>query len=163
MIQRCDDGVSPGPVYMCKKCGKKMMNKTKMKRHAEVHLDVNHSCTICYKSLKTRNALSQHYSSVHGQTVSPTVLWKLTLLFLEFNLALETMIGRVEEEGGTFKYVCNNCGKTMPKKDKMRRHVEVHLDVTHPCAMCDKTFKTRNALSHHYSGVHGQNVSYSRC
>ena len=70
---------------------------------------------------------------------------------------------RVEEEGGTFKYVCNNCGKTMPKKDKMRRHVEVHLDVTHPCAMCDKTFKTRNALSHHYSGVHGQNVSYSRC
>ena len=82
-------------------------------------------------------------------------------LFLELNLALEEMIGRVADSDGRTCYICSRCGKTMPKRDKMRRHVEVHLDMTHPCAMCEKTFKTRNALSHHYRGVHGQNVSYS--
>jgi len=62
---------------------------------------------------------------------------------------------------GAFKYVCGRCGKVMPKKDKMRRHVEVHLDLTHSCNQCEKTFKTRNALSHHYKSEHGQKVSYS--
>ena len=73
MIERCaDEGLQS--VYMCKSCGKRMANKTKIKRHAEVHLDMNHKCTFCYKSFKTRNALSQHYSTSHGQTVSHNML-----------------------------------------------------------------------------------------
>ena len=69
MIEKCSEGEGPS-VYMCKLCLKRMSNKTKIKRHAEIHLDLSHPCNICYKQFKTRNALSQHYSTVHGQTVS---------------------------------------------------------------------------------------------
>ena len=69
MIEKCSEGEGPS-VYMCKLCQKRMSNKTKIKRHAEIHLDLSHPCNICYKHFKTRNALSQHYSTVHGQTVS---------------------------------------------------------------------------------------------
>ena len=62
-------------------------------------------------------------------------------LFLELNLALEEMIGRVADSDGRTCYMCSRCGKTMPKRDKMRRHVEVHLDMTHPCAMCEKNLQ----------------------
>lgn len=71
MVERCS--VELG-VYVCKSCGKRMANKTKIKRHAEVHLDLSHPCSVCGKQFKTRNALSQHYSSIHGQTVSHNVL-----------------------------------------------------------------------------------------
>ena len=79
----------------------------------------------------------------------------------ELNRALEEMIARDTDADGRTCYTCNTCGKVMQKRDKMRRHVEVHLDMTHPCYICGKNFKTRNALSHHYRGVHGQNVSYN--
>ena len=117
----------------------------------------------------SRNCLPQQiniiYCGTHGQTVEVLQLNKYVIglnhLFLELNQALEEMIGRVADSDGKTCYMCSRCGKVMPKRDKMRRHVEVHLDMTHFCALCEKTFKTRNALSHHYRGVHGQNVSYS--
>ena len=71
------------------------------------------------------------------------------------------MIRRVEDGGGPISYVCQRCGKTMAQKDKIRRHVEVHLDLQLPCTLCGKVLKTRNALSQHYTGVHGQTVSYT--
>ena len=77
---------------------------------------------------------------------------------LDFNLALEAMIGRVEESG---IYVCHQCGKRMLQKDKIKRHAEVHLNLALPCNMCGKVLKTRNALAQHYSGTHGQTVSYT--
>ena len=77
---------------------------------------------------------------------------------LDFNLALEAMIGRVEDSG---IYVCHQCGKRMLQKDKIKRHAEVHLNLALPCNMCGKVLKTRNALAQHYSGTHGQTVSYT--
>ena len=67
MIQKVEDGS-----YECITCGKRMVNKTKMKRHSEVHLDMAHSCIVCGKIFKTRNALATHYTRNHGsEVVSP--------------------------------------------------------------------------------------------
>ena len=77
---------------------------------------------------------------------------------LDFNMALEAMIGRVEDSG---IYVCHQCGKRMLQKDKIKRHAEVHLNLALPCNMCGKVLKTRNALAQHYSVTHGQTVSYT--
>jgi len=70
MIERCEEGL--GNEYMCKTCGKRMGNRSKMRRHIEVHFDMNLPCSICYKNFKTRNALSQHYNAAHkGEVLSP--------------------------------------------------------------------------------------------
>ena len=38
MIEKCSEGEGLS-VYMCKLCQKRMSNKTKIKRHARIHLD----------------------------------------------------------------------------------------------------------------------------
>ena len=68
------------------------------------------------------------------------------------------MINRVAGEGPA-QYMCQTCGKTMSDKTKMRRHAEVHLDMSHPCIVCRKNFKTRNALSTHYTRHHASQVA----
>ena len=76
---------------------------------------------------------------------------------LDLNLALETLVERVED-GLTNEYQCKSCGKRMGNRSKMRRHVEVHFDMNLPCSICYKNFKTRNALSQHYNLVHKDEV-----
>ena len=44
-------------------------------------------------------------------------------------------------------------------KYKVKRHAEVHLDMTHVCMVCDKVFNTRNTLATHYSKQHAGEVS----
>ena len=176
MIERIEDGATPE--YSCKSCGKRMTNRSKMRRHVEVHFDMNLPCAICHKIFKTRNALSQHYNAAHkGEVLSPwTMSWLVLHLeiktctnhgtdtfILDFNFVLETMIERCSaEEYGAGVYMCKVCEKKMPNRTKIKRHAEVHLDINHPCNICFKPFKTRNALSQHYSTTHGQTVSHSQ-
>ena len=86
---------------------------------------------------------------------------KLSLSLLDLNSILDEQISRSKEKGAPSTYTCNACGKTMTDKTKMRRHVELHLDLKHFCTICHKNFNTRNALSQHYYNHHGQNVSHT--
>ena len=78
-------------------------------------------------------------------------------MFLDLNLLLDGMISK-SSEGGPAKYTCHTCGIEMGNKSKMRRHAEVHLNMTHNCIVCHKNFGTRNALSTHYTRYHGHEV-----
>jgi len=70
MISRCEG--EERLKYMCNTCGKTMTDKTKMKRHAEVHIDSIHSCKVCQKQFQTMNALTHHTTRYHGpEAVSP--------------------------------------------------------------------------------------------
>jgi len=74
---------------------------------------------------------------------------------LELNAVVDTMIQK--EEGG--RYSCLQCGKTMSDKSKIKRHAEIHLDMSHPCIVCQKVFKTRNVLATHYTREHPEVTS----
>ena len=77
----------------------------------------------------------------------------MTHSLLDLNDALESMI----ERAGGGKWRCTLCGLENDKY-KVKRHAEVHLDMTHVCMVCAKVFKTRNALSTHYTRYHGSDV-----
>ena len=64
------------------------------------------------------------------------------------------MVERSDQQG---KWRCTVCGLENDKY-KVRRHAEVHLDMTHSCIVCAKNFKTRNALSTHYTRYHANDV-----
>eukprot|EP00092_Neocalanus_flemingeri_P023180 GFUD01025136.1.p1 GENE.GFUD01025136.1~~GFUD01025136.1.p1 ORF type:complete len:315 (+),score=98.65 GFUD01025136.1:98-1042(+) len=50
---------------------------------------------------------------------------------------------------------CKKCGKVMRKKQHIKNHAESHLEgYSHPCPICRKSSKTRNALSNHISYFH---------
>ena len=78
----------------------------------------------------------------------------LQIFLLDLNAALEAMI---QKEGGG-RYSCLECGKNMADKSKIKRHAENHLNMAHPCIVCQKVFKTRNALAHHYTREHPNEV-----
>ena len=88
--------------------------------------------------------------------LNPHNLYEMNLI-IDLNALLESMIARVED-GGPLKYQCQTCGKTMKDKTMIKRHAEVHLDLSHTCIVCQKQFKTRNSLSVHYSQKHKDQV-----
>jgi len=50
---------------------------------------------------------------------------------------------------------CKKCGKVMKKKQHIKNHAESHLEgYSHPCPICGKSSKTRNALQNHISYFH---------
>ena len=55
--------------WRCLNCTKVMANSTLMRRHCEIHLDCSHTCNICGKKAKTRNALEIHKRRYHGNGV----------------------------------------------------------------------------------------------
>ena len=56
------------------------------------------------------------------------------------------------------KYSCSVCSKNFDTKQRVKRHAEIHLDMSHPCIVCGKVFKTRNTLGHHYTQQHRNEV-----
>ena len=149
MILRGEDGK-----YQCIQCGKSNPDKSKIKRHAEIHLNMSHPCIVCEKVFKTRNVLATHYSREHpNQVASPwTMQWTIPdTCILDLGAVIETMIAR----GPDGKYECTTCGKSFGTRQKVEYHAEVHLNLSHPCIHCQKMFKTRNSLATHYTRIHG--------
>ena len=66
MITRNKEGGSSK--YLCQTCGKPMADKTKMRRHVEVHLvGMSFSCELCGKHSKSTHGLYQHKSKCHPE------------------------------------------------------------------------------------------------
>ena len=59
-----------GPMWQCKACGKKGPIKGELQRHAETHLGITHTCTLCGKILKSRHAYSKHIHYDHSEANS---------------------------------------------------------------------------------------------
>jgi hypothetical protein len=54
------------------------------------------------------------------------------------------------------KWACNVCEKIDHKKDNMKTHIEAnHIEgVSHPCSLCEKSFRSRHSLSMHIFRFH---------
>ena len=59
----------------------------------------------------------------------------------------------IEKVGGL--WTCKMCGKSSNMKQRIRQHVEIHIDgFTHPCNTCGKSFRSKNSLRKHKSLYH---------
>ena len=65
MVEKIQDGS-----FMCLNCNKVFSSRKDGRRHAEVHLNVRHTCIACNKVCKTRSALAVHYTRYHPDEVA---------------------------------------------------------------------------------------------
>jgi len=74
----------------------------------------------------------------------------------ELDSLINTLMRKTENHVGHKVWECLTCGKMMPGKNDMSRHVEsTHIEFPGvSCHLCGKQSKTRNALRNHIYAVH---------
>ena len=82
--------------------------------------------------------------------------------FLELDTQIKSMIGSSQNtmSNGKIKaYLCKVCGKEA-KYQNIKDHIEAHHieGLCLPCNSCEKTFRSRNAMSTHISRSHNQSI-----
>ena len=70
---------------------------------------------------------------------------------LDLNQQLDEMYAFSLDE---LSFKCRECGKTSKKRQHIRNHVQIHLDLGHTCHQCGKSYKTTNSLESHISITH---------
>ena len=79
-----------------------------------------------------------------------------TTMYADIEKQVEEMI----EQAANSCWKCKKCGRVMKKRQHIKNHAESHLDgYSHPCHICGKSSKTRNALQNHISYFHKHPLS----
>ena len=50
--------------------------------------------------------------------------------------------------------VCGKCADESKARDRLKNHVQIHMDLTHACDVCGKTCNTKSALGQHMYKQH---------
>ena len=91
---------------------------------------------------KVKDYDANSFSRIHND-ISPII--GSVLISNTFN-SIEELNQRIDEEmfkedDGTWR--CRMCPKVSKNKSHIKEHVEVHFDLTFPCQLCEKTFRSR--------------------
>ena len=72
------------------------------------------------------------------------------------NDKINSMLEKTKNVNGKTIFRCKVCGKEAMHANDMRKHIEAnHLEgVSIPCNLCEKTFRSRNALAKHKQYIH---------
>ena len=141
----------------CQYCGKSLSHNTDFRVHQrrctkDVSLD--HPCTICKKTMKTRYELNRHYEKCHTARIL-TKLYQCTLC--DFEISNQRVLRKHATTHKTKdNYIvlishelkkCPKCDKQFLKDESLARHMKTHNFKR--CSMCDyKSKKTSNLKAH---------------
>ena len=105
----------------------------------------------------SRNQLvGNEYDSLSGGTVALSSHCSGDLQTL--NNDISTMMERTSKTNANGKTIfrCKTCGKEAPHSNDIKKHIEAnHMEgISIPCNLCEKTFRSRNALAQHKHYIH---------
>ena len=152
-------------LFICKACGKTLKEKTKLRIHAEIHVEgLSYQCKTCTKIFSTQNRLWSHIHNNHGGSDASTGELSVTdkgesdeeLIPSDLNREISKKIQKllVKKNHNTWK--CRKCLKTSTQKFNLLSHLETHLNYIHHCPLCKTTARTRKSLREHYRVTHNK-------
>ena len=138
--------------YSCKHCKQVIRGKLKLSKHIiSAHPDVaGELCDLCGKSFQTEVKLLRHIS-VHKSRERNLHCSFCPKKFFRKDILM------VHEKVHTDPVICIKCGKSFPEQRYLDSHMVLHLDKTHDCLYCIRSFSTQDLLSKHYSSEHSKN------
>ena len=173
-----------GDLWKCKVCDKTFKHRSVLRSHAEIHVEgLFYPCQACSKICPNRKSLKNHFDNNHkvesksseqnyqsettGSDRSANDIIDEIFKTRTMNNKEESeksqeylhqhKLREVEEllikENGAWK--CKTCQKTFQKKDRVRRHAELHVsDLSFPCKHCSEILTTRGRLALHIFNNH---------
>ncbi|XP_073520724.1 zinc finger and BTB domain-containing protein 11 [Phyllobates terribilis] len=118
--------------HTCKDCGMVFQRKYAMIMHSMSHDHVKKfKCPLCKKEFQYRASLRAHLIR-HSRKTEPA-------------MEAEEIKGMTKRQ-----YICDICGRTLPKMYSLRLHMLKHTGVKpHECKICQKTFTHKHGLKMH--------------
>ncbi|XP_055712276.1 zinc finger protein 729-like isoform X2 [Phlebotomus papatasi] len=148
--------------FVCSKCPKHFVNRTRLKFHEITHLPRSERCIIpcphCDKKLCTKVSLYNHIRNIHTQE-RPYICEECGKPCVTKSSLKEHKISHSEER--TFQ--CTICSKKFKNQPQLKRHEERHKDCTYKCSNCDVKCSTMANLRLHmviHSDFHKYKCNY---
>lgn len=165
----------------CETCGRKFKSHNFLKQHLYTHMGDEariHKCDKCDKAFKTTYRLKDHKNMAHGPTKKLMICDECGATFVSManlnhhqnihhNPARERkaceicgkFVFRLESHRLTHARAeqpvsCDECGNVLKNKHSLMIHKKTlhNKDAQmHPCAVCNKSFRSRYKLSEHTS------------
>jgi len=148
----------------CHHCTKKFPDKESLYNHVK-HASEQFLCNTCGRKFKSKAYLQSHERNKHtGETP-----FLCALCDVRFTMSWKLKRHNDKEHPTSTEepYVCGFCGKEYRKKQVFKEHEKTHSDAltgkfSNECHICQKTFKTRDALRHHQF-LHDKKFECEQC
>ncbi|XP_030647839.1 zinc finger and BTB domain-containing protein 11 isoform X2 [Chanos chanos] len=130
--------------HACNECGMVFLRRYSLIMHTLKHeKSRGYKCTLCNKEFQYAASLRAHLARHKHQKSQRAPMSKASA---EDSAGSEGQAkGRTKRE-----FVCDICGKTLPKLYSLRIHMLNHTGVRpHACRACGKTFATKHSLRMH--------------
>ncbi|XP_071202707.1 zinc finger and BTB domain-containing protein 11-like isoform X2 [Salvelinus alpinus] len=146
-----DGGSEVAGEHACSECGLSFHRRYALIVHTLKHEKTRgYNCSLCNKEFQYAASLRAHLTRhKHQKSQRPT------LVRVPQPHGEEGLEGDIRAKGRTKReFVCDICGKTLPKLYSLRIHMLNHTGVRpHSCRVCGKTFAHKHSLKMH-RGLH---------
>lgn len=136
--------------HTCSECGMSFQRRYSLIMHTLKHeKSRSYKCSLCSKEFQYAASLRAHLAR-HKQQISQRVPRSV------FDLSSSSHTDSADDKGQMTQtkreFVCDICGKTLPKLYSLRLHMLSHTGVRpHSCKVCGKTFAHKHSLKMHRS------------
>ncbi|KAJ8347491.1 hypothetical protein AAFF_G00192400, partial [Aldrovandia affinis] len=138
------EGGADGKQHTCSECSQVFQRRYDLIMHTLKHKKTRgYKCNLCNKEFQYATSLRAHLARHHRQKTQRTAVAR----------------GATEEEDADDsktkgrnkrEFVCDICGKTLPKLYSLHIHMLNHTGVRpHTCRMCSKSFAHKHSLKMH--------------
>ena len=130
--------------FACELCDKSYNSKSNLRKHIELHKNLEVICVQCPKVFCSKYQMRQH-AKIHSKN------GLLKCNFCTYETEQKTNLNiHVKRHINTFKLQCPYCDLTFSIKADRKKHIHTHLNVKmFKCMVCCKTFKQNTGLLNH--------------
>ena len=118
------------------------------------------SCNLCDATFLLKGILTAHKDSVHNDE---TLICEHCNKECKNPRSLYRHI-HVYHQSTRKVYTCDICGRPgFLDNPDLKLHIKTHTILNAKCLICNKTYKTENALKMHNRNIHGQRLTILKC